>query len=486
MATQLTIFDFLDTPHEKPQEPIKNLNSGIPYKGSKRKISHLILQEIRSHAPHAKYFYDMFGGGGAMALNAHYNGYTTHYNELDKDVYAYMDFLISQLQNKKGKYGILPDEWYRFITKAEFDKVKADTTPSAYRSFVLVNYSFGNDWNAYFCNAEKEVFKHKGHYLKLDNSKECAEWYDTYFKDKGSVVGVYQHLHDEIYPNLTWRERRPYFVDLTLKLEAIRVAEIAHLFQKQNNADTYKAVKDISQKDLCRLIDKHNPHLPKKNYKGTQGKGLIELKRLERLERLERLDLITHTNLDYAEVKINTPPQDTIIYCFDKETQIFTKDGWKYLSEIDIEKDMFFSRNPQTQELDFIKATHYINRHYSGKMWKHESKFIDLLVTPEHRIYSYNLKTRDKIGVFEFVEAKDFDKLSNAHFVSGGAKWNGEHIDFFRICGDYFNAIDFCYLLGVFITDGSINKQNAISIHQVKPHIRKKNRSCIKKAWHRL
>lgn len=299
---------------------IKNLNSGIPYKGSKRKISHLILQEIRKHAPQAKYFYDMFGGGGAMALNAHYNGYKAHYNELDKDVYVYMKFLISQLQNKKGKYGILPDEWYRFITKAEFDKIKADKTPSAYRSFVLLNYSFGNDWNTYFCNEYKQTFKQKGHYLMLDNDKECAEWGDNHFKEKGSVVGIYNHLHSEIYPSLNWRERRAYFVDLTLKLEAISVARIANLFQKKSNADTYKALKDISQKDLCRLIDKHNPHLPKKNYKGTQGKGLTELKRLQQLEqlqqleRLEQLELITHTNLDYAEVKIITPPQDTIIY----------------------------------------------------------------------------------------------------------------------------------------------------------------------------
>ena len=314
---------------------IKNLNSGIPYKGSKRKISHLILQEIVKHAPHAKYFYDMFGGGGSMALNAHYNGYKTHYNELDKDVYVYMKFLISQIQNKKGKYGILPDEWYRFITKAEFDKIKAEKTPNAFRSFVLLNYSFGNDWHTYFCNKEKELFKQKGHYLLLDNDKDCAEWWDNHFKENGSVVGIYNHLHSEIYPSLNWRERRAYFVNLTLKIEAIRVAGIAHLFQKKSNADTYKALKDISQKDLCRLIDKYNPHLPKKNYKGTQGKGLTELKqleqlgileqlqrlqqlerleRLERLEQLERLDLITHTNLDYAEVKISTPPQDTIIY----------------------------------------------------------------------------------------------------------------------------------------------------------------------------
>lgn len=68
---QLNIFDFLDEQNERADiKPIKNLNSGISYKGSKRKISHLILQEIRNNAPHAKHFYDMFGGGGAIALNA--------------------------------------------------------------------------------------------------------------------------------------------------------------------------------------------------------------------------------------------------------------------------------------------------------------------------------------------------------------------------------------------------------------------------------
>ena len=151
----------------------------------------------------------------------------------------------------------------------------------------------------------------------LNNDKECAEWWDNHFKENGGLVGIYQHLHDEIYPSLNWRERRSYFRNITLKLEAIRVADIAHLFQKKSNADTYKAVEYISQKDLCILIDKYGACLSKKNYKGAQGKLLIELKQLEQLEqleRLERLDLITHTNLDYAEVKISTLPRDTIIY----------------------------------------------------------------------------------------------------------------------------------------------------------------------------
>ena len=77
VGKQLSLFDFIENPfgvidskQTTNTDSIKNLNACIPYKGSKRKISHLILQEIRNLAPQAKYFYDMFGGGGAMVHNA--------------------------------------------------------------------------------------------------------------------------------------------------------------------------------------------------------------------------------------------------------------------------------------------------------------------------------------------------------------------------------------------------------------------------------
>lgn len=334
---------------------IKNTNIGILYLGSKRKISYDILSVIANKAPKARHFFDLFGGGGAMSFNARANGYEVYYNELDTNIYMLVDFLANQ-KRELGKYGYLPDSFYRFVSRDDFKQLK-QAEPSVYRTFALINYSFGNSCREYFCSKDKEIFKKSGHYFILDNCKECAEWWDNHFKEKGSAVGVYQHLHSEIYPSLNWRERRAYFVNLTLKMEAIRVAGIAHLFQKKSDRDTYKAVKDISQKDLCRLIDKHNPHLPKKNYKGSQGKGLTELKQLQRLgqlqqlerlgqleqlqrlERLERLDLITCTNLDYAEVKISTPPQDTIIYADPpyKETQ-----GYNINKESEFNYDRFY------------------------------------------------------------------------------------------------------------------------------------------------
>jgi site-specific DNA-adenine methylase len=39
---------------------------GIPYMGGKRKLSKQIIDFILAKNPNCKYFYDLFGGGGAI------------------------------------------------------------------------------------------------------------------------------------------------------------------------------------------------------------------------------------------------------------------------------------------------------------------------------------------------------------------------------------------------------------------------------------
>lgn len=370
----MTLFDYAglnDLPLKAKK--INNLNIGLPYKGCKRKIAHKLLQIMADECPQAKYFYDMFGGGGSMSLLAFGNGYHTIYNELSPVAYYYFDFVASQSQNKKGKYGILPDEFYQFVSKAEFDRVKAEHLAgkySVYNSFVMYNYSFGNDLNSYFVSSDKEQFKRIGHYLMLDNDKECAEWWDNYFSKNGSVNGIYEYMHKHIYPSLTWQERRAYFVNITLKIEAIRVAGIKHLFKDGD----FEALHKLSQKELCRIIDKHNPNLPKKTYKRQKiladkqeklGRlkelrevkqlehlqqlqqlqhlqQLQRLQRLERLERLQRLEQLERLNLSYNQVKITTPPSETIIYCDPPywNTSGYHIKGFDYEAFYDWTKDM--------------------------------------------------------------------------------------------------------------------------------------------------
>ncbi|RDU70420.1 hypothetical protein CQA66_08405 [Helicobacter aurati] len=68
---------------------LEKINVGMPYLGSKRKICFKLFQRINELAPNAKYFYDLFGGGGCMSILAAHNGYKVTYNELNTDCFFF-------------------------------------------------------------------------------------------------------------------------------------------------------------------------------------------------------------------------------------------------------------------------------------------------------------------------------------------------------------------------------------------------------------
>ena len=49
---------------------MKFKNLGLPYMGGKRKIAGKIVDEILRRHPDCEYFYDLFGGGGAISFEA--------------------------------------------------------------------------------------------------------------------------------------------------------------------------------------------------------------------------------------------------------------------------------------------------------------------------------------------------------------------------------------------------------------------------------
>lgn len=298
---------------------IKNTNIGILYLGSKKKISYDILSVIANKAPHARYFFDLFGGGGAMSFNARANGYEVYYNELDTNIYMFVDFLVNK-KREFGKYGYLPDSFYKFVSREDFKQIK-QVEPSVYRTFALINYSFGCCGRQYFCDKDKEIFKKAGHCFVLDNDKGCVDFYESLFKDSGSCSGVYRHLNKEVFPSMKWQDRRLLFVGLTLKMEAIGVGKVARLFQKGSDRDTFNAVKNISQRDLFDVIMKQGAEVKLKSYKGGVKRlstiGAFYTNSLESLTRIENIPIgynFNTSNVDYQDVKIHTTPNDTIIY----------------------------------------------------------------------------------------------------------------------------------------------------------------------------
>ena len=76
------------------------------------------------------------------------------------------------------------------------------------------------------------------------------------------------------------------------------------------------------------------------------------------------------------------------IGCYDEETEVLTKRGWKRWDEV-TEEDEVLCYEPVTERLYWAKIKEKYVYDYDGWMFKLKAKGYDLLISPEHRIIYY-------------------------------------------------------------------------------------------------
>ena len=164
---------------------------GIPYMGSKRKYADTLISRIMDLAPHAKYFYDICGGG-AMTFAALQKGFIVHYNELQSDMCELMRYICNPTTSR---YGIFPEHFYEFITRKKFIELRNQS--GLYAQFARICYSFGNKQTSYAFGRDVEPLKQAAHNAVMYQCKQSM--------DKVSeILGVDLQVSD--LP--TWNERR--------------------------------------------------------------------------------------------------------------------------------------------------------------------------------------------------------------------------------------------------------------------------------------
>jgi len=90
-----------------------------------------------------------------------------------------------------------------------------------------------------------------------------------------------------------------------------------------------------------------------------------------------------------------------LLACYDEETEVLTLDGWKRWSEV-TETDYLATRGKDGR-LEFQKPTRLYKFYYEGEMYRFLGKHIDLLVTPNHRVYA---SLRSPPSRSQFLERK--------------------------------------------------------------------------------
>lgn len=137
---------------------------GLPYQGSKKKISKKIVEIIKQNFGIDRPIYDIFGGGGAITAECILNGLEVYYNDLDKDITNAFERVISQDR-----------EWIKtlIVSRTEFTEIKAKENKTTDEFLKLLVNSFGNNKKTYLYS--KGISD-----LKYNLAKEIIEKHDVF------------------------------------------------------------------------------------------------------------------------------------------------------------------------------------------------------------------------------------------------------------------------------------------------------------------
>jgi DNA-directed RNA polymerase subunit beta' len=257
---------------------------------------------------------------------------------------------------------------------------------------------------------------------------------------------------------------------------------VAH-FEKQNEVITKKLVRNISLKDKVReIISSTTFGKPVKSFftdsdlsatppqtnpvtilgdwrktspMGTGGIGSMHAVTMETRN-------VHPTHLGFLD-SLATPE------CYDKDTQIFTKSGWKYVSEV-CSTDLIACNIDGT--LEFHSPVKVFKHEYNGLMYGHNGHRLNYLVSKGHNVWAKKYYTQD--AEYELYKVEDiFDSKLKHTLVTKPYKGDFTHTHFTLPETDIKIDINiWSEFIGWFISEGCVthyqNGTTSVQISQVK------------------
>lgn len=174
-----------------------------------------------------------------------------------------------------------------------------------------------------------------------------------------------------------------------------------------------------------------------------------------------------------AEVlEINNKPKKVYagMACYSHDTQILTESGWKYFYELDNDRVVTLDKN---NVIEFHRPDRYFEYDYTGEMIKTDHAEIDLLVTPNHRMYVRDPALFD--GEYKFVNAIDCIKRGFVYKTGG---WDGDHWEYYYL--DESNYSQENYEGKVYCVEV---KNNVVCVRRNKKHVWCGNSRYVQNRW---
>ena len=161
---------------------------GMPYMGSKRKLSKDIIDFILRENPNVKYIYDLFGGGGAISFEAQKR------QQIEKVFYNELNTGVVELLKDIKENGVT-DKYYQWIDKDTFFENRNANTWLG--GFCKVVWSFSNNQKDYIYGKEVAVVKKLIHEVIVNKCEKSLKALNTIYQSNISMnVGLFEECVD--------------------------------------------------------------------------------------------------------------------------------------------------------------------------------------------------------------------------------------------------------------------------------------------------
>lgn len=155
---------------------------GLPYQGSKKKISKKIVEIIKQNFGTNKPVYDIFGGGGAITAECILNGIEVHYNDLDETITGMFQKVLSEDSDYLKTL---------IISRDNFFKIRDKENKTIDDELKLLINSFGNGRKTYLYSKEMSEIKYNLAIEIIENHDVFSGYRqtETYLKKKSAFKG---------------------------------------------------------------------------------------------------------------------------------------------------------------------------------------------------------------------------------------------------------------------------------------------------------
>jgi replicative DNA helicase Mcm len=154
--------------------------------------------------------------------------------------------------------------------------------------------------------------------------------------------------------------------------------------------------------------------------------------------------------------------------CYDTETEVLTKDGWKYFVDVGM-NDLLATINPSTHIMEYQAPSDLISYDYSGPMYQLQARGVDLFVTPNHNMFwakgnsmgAYKAGNT-KIHDMEFSTPEKYFQKTKRFLKS--ATWVGKKENAYTLNGWKYSANTARYNRTYTISDKTIDMDNWLAL----------------------